>query len=132
MSKPRVAILGLGIMGGGMARRALGAGFPLTVYNRTIEKAQPLADDGAKLARTPHDAAAAADVIIAMVADDVASKGVWLGDQGALAGAPRGAVLVEASTLSVGWVRELAAAAKEKGCELLDAPVTGTKPHAAA
>ena len=52
-----------------------------------------------------------ADVIISMVADDVASRGVWLGDNGALAGAARGAVLIECSTLTVGWIKELAAAA---------------------
>ena len=67
-----------------------------------------------------------------MVADDVASRGVWLGDNGALAGATRGAVLIECSTLTVGWIKELAAAAGQRGCELLDAPVTGTKPHAAS
>jgi 3-hydroxyisobutyrate dehydrogenase len=67
-----------------------------------------------------------------MVSDDTASRGVWLGENGALAGARRGAVLIECSTLTVGWVKELAAAAAKQGCELLDAPVTGTKPHAAS
>jgi 3-hydroxyisobutyrate dehydrogenase len=67
-----------------------------------------------------------------MVADDAASRGVWLGEAGALAGTTRGAVLVEASTLTVGWIEELAREAAARGCELLDAPVTGSKPHAAA
>lgn len=132
MSKPRVAILGLGIMGGGMARRALGAGFPLAVYNRSADKAQALQSEGATIAATPREAARDADVVIAMLADDVASRATWLGDNGALAGAKPGAVLVDASTLSVKWIRELATQASQKGCELLDAPVTGTKPHAAA
>ena len=66
-----------------------------------------------------------------MLADDAASRAVWLGDSGALAGAAAGTICVEASTLSVAWVRDLAAAAAQKNCELLDAPVTGTKPHAA-
>jgi len=65
-----------------------------------------------------------------MVADDVASRAVWLGEQGALAGAASGAVLVESSTLTVGWIEQLARHASAVGCELLDAPVTGSKPHA--
>lgn len=130
MDKPRVAVMGLGIMGSGMARQALAAGFPLTVYNRTAERAAQLVKDGAKLARTPKEAAANADVIISMVADDAASRGLWLGSDGALAGARAGAVLVESSTLSVAWVKELAELARARGCELLDAPVTGSKMHA--
>lgn len=130
MPQPRVAILGLGIMGSGMAGRVLGAGSPLTVYNRNREKAEQLGSAGASVAATSREAAAHANIIISMVADDAASRAVWFGDDGALAGAPRGAVLIESSTVSVPWVRELAAAAAERGCELLDAPVTGSKPHA--
>lgn len=115
-----------------MAGRLVSAGLPLAVYNRNRDKAAPFAKAGATVAATPREAASNADVIISMVADDVASRGVWLGDDGALAGAARGAVLIECSTLSVGWIKELAAAASEHGCELLDAPVTGTKPHAAS
>jgi len=55
---------------------------------------------------------------------------VWLGENGALSGAATGSVLIESSTLSVGWIKELASAAAQRGCELLDAPVTGSKPHA--
>lgn len=132
MSKPRVAIIGLGIMGSGMAGRVLSADFPLTVYNRNREKAAPFASAGATVAGTPREAASKAEIILSMVADDVASRGVWLGENGALAGAARGSVLIECSTLSVTWIKELAAAAAQRGCELLDAPVTGTKPHAAA
>jgi 3-hydroxyisobutyrate dehydrogenase len=119
-------------MGGGMARRLCSAQFPLAVWNRNPEKAKPLADQGATIARTPREAAGQADVIISMLADDVASRSVWLGQDGALAGAKPGTMLVECSTLSVGWVKELAEHARERQCELLDAPVTGTKPHAAA
>lgn len=129
---PRVALLGLGIMGSGMARRLLAAEFPLAVYNRTPEKAAPLVADGAYLATTPREAAARADVIVSMLADDAASRSVWLGADGALAGAARGAVLIESSTLTPEWIAELAHAAAHQGCNLLDAPVTGTKPHAAA
>jgi len=67
-----------------------------------------------------------------MVGDDAASRGVWLGENGALAGARPNAVLIESSTLSGDWIQELAAKAAEWGCRFLDAPVTGTKPHAAS
>jgi 3-hydroxyisobutyrate dehydrogenase len=130
MAKPRVAILGLGIMGSGMAGRLLSAGFPLAVYNRNAEKARRFGDAGACIAETPREAAAHAEIIISMVADDNASRAVWFGENGALSAATHGAVLIESSTLSVNYVRELAAAAASKGCQFLDAPVTGTKPHA--
>ena len=115
-----------------MASRLLSMGFPLTVYNRSREKAEKYAASGALVADTPRDAAARADLVIAMIADDVASRGVWLGPDGALAGAAPGKLLLDCSTISVAWVKELAAAAAEKGCEFLDAPVTGTKPHASS
>lgn len=131
-SPPRVALFGLGLMGGGMARRLLGAGFSLTIYNRNPAKAAALVAEGAKLAASPREAVKDADVVLSMVADDSASRSVWLGENGALPAATRGAVLVECSTLTVGWIKELAAAAKARGCELVDAPVTGSRMHAAA
>ena len=127
-----VAVLGLGIMGGGIAQNLLKAGFATSVYNRTAAKAAPLAQAGARVAASPREAAEGADVIVAMVGDDTASRAVWLGDQGALAGAKDGATLVECSTLSLDWVRELAAQAAGRGLALLDAPVTGSKDAAAA
>src|SRR6266567_2305288 len=132
MSKARVAVLGLGIMGGGIASRLLSTGFPLAVFNRNRERAQKFADAGAFVAASPREAAARADIVISMVADDAASRNIWLGENGALAGASEGSLLLESSTLSVGWIKELSAAAAGKNCEFLDAPVTGTKPHAAS
>jgi 3-hydroxyisobutyrate dehydrogenase len=132
MSKPLVAFFGLGIMGSGMARRLLEAGFPLTVYNRSREKAEAIVGQGAKVATAPCDAAARAEILVSMVADDDASRSLWLGEQGALAAVSAGALLLECSTLSVDWVRELAAAATARGCELLDAPVTGSRNQAAS
>jgi 3-hydroxyisobutyrate dehydrogenase len=131
MSKPRVAILGLGIMGAGMARRLLSQDFPVSVYNRNAERAKPFADLGAFVGGSAAEAASRSDVVISMVADDNASRNIWLGEKGVVAGATLGQVLIECSTLSVKWVRELAAAAAQRGCELLDAPVTGSKPQAA-
>jgi 3-hydroxyisobutyrate dehydrogenase len=132
MSKPRVAVLGLGIMGGGMANRLLSMGYTVSVYNRSRQRAAGFGDAGAFVANTPHEAAARSEVVIAMVADDAASRNVWLGEEGALAGAQPESLLLESSTLSVAWVKELCAEATKKGCEFLDAPVTGTKPHAAS
>jgi 3-hydroxyisobutyrate dehydrogenase len=132
MSKPRIAFLGLGIMGGGMARRLLANGFPLTVFNRNADKTKTFATEGAHVAASPREAAANADLIITMVADDHASRALWLSDNGALAAARPGAICIECSTVTVNWVRELAAAAAQKNCGLLDAPVTGSKIQAAA
>ena len=132
MSLPSVAFLGLGIMGGGMTRRLLGAGVPLTVYNRNRAKAEALIPAGAKVADSPRAAAAGADIVIGMVSDDVVSRSLWLGESGALAGARPGPILIESSTLTVDWVRELAAAAAARGCEFVDAPVTGSKVQAAS
>jgi 3-hydroxyisobutyrate dehydrogenase len=132
MSTPRVAFLGLGTMGSGMARRLLDAGFPLTVFNRNPARAAGLASAGATVADSPRAAAARADIIVSMVADDQAARAVWLGKDGAIAGAAKGTLCIESSTVSPGWVRELSAAAAARGCEFLDAPVTGSRVHAAA
>ncbi len=132
MSKPSVAILGLGIMGSGMANRLLSANFPLAVYNRNREKCVPFASAGAFVADSPREAASRCQVILSMVADDTASREIWLGEEGSLNGAHAGSVLIESSTLSGDWIQELGAKAAEHGCRFLDAPVTGTKPHAAS
>jgi 3-hydroxyisobutyrate dehydrogenase len=132
MLMQRVALLGLGTMGAGMASNWLAKGFQLSVWNRTRAKAEALAGRGAKVALTPHDAAAGADFVFAMVADDSASRSVWLGAEGALAGAKAGALIVESSTLTPGWTRELAHHAHAKGCGFLDAPVTGSRQAAAS
>jgi 3-hydroxyisobutyrate dehydrogenase len=127
-----VALLGTGTMGAGMGNRLLAAGYPLAVWNRSPDRAAPLVDGGATLASTPRDAAANADVVIAMVADDEASRTVWLGEAGALASVKPGMVAIDSSTLSPAWVAELATIVREHGCEFLDAPVTGSRPQAAA
>lgn len=131
MAKPKVAILGLGIMGSGMAGRLLSEGFPLTIYNRNRERCAPYASQGAVVAQTPREATSQSQIVISMVSNDEASREIWLGENGALAGAPAGSLLIESSTLSSEWIHELAAKAAERNCSFLDAPVTGTKPHAA-
>jgi 3-hydroxyisobutyrate dehydrogenase len=134
MTKQSVAVLGLGTMGSGMAANLLKAGFPLAVYNRSRAKAEMFAAQGARVANTAADAARGASVIVSMLADDAASRAVWLGQDGAagaLAAAEKGAVLVDSSTVSPAWIAELAKAATARGLELLDAPVTGSKMQAA-
>ncbi len=132
MKEKSVAFLGLGIMGSGMAGRLLAHGFHVSVYNRDPQKAAPLQSAGGTVAGSPREATDGAAVVVSMVADDAAARSVWLGENGALAGAAPGAVLVESSTITVDWVKELAAAAAAKGCDLLDAPVTGSKAQAAS
>src|SRR5512145_364837 len=118
----KVALLGLGIMGTGLAGNLLKQGYNLTVWNRTRSKAEAFIERGAQIADTPRQAAANAEVVIVVVGDDDASREVWLGPDGALAGAKPGTILIECSTLSPDWARELAALAADHGNKFLDAP----------
>ena len=126
----KIAVLGLGIMGGGMAGRLIGAGFDVAVYNRNPEKSAPFAGR-ARIAATPAEATEGADIVISMLADDNASRTVWLGDSGALTTLAAGTVCIESSTVSLDWVKAWAAAVESKGAQALDAPVTGSKAAAA-
>jgi 3-hydroxyisobutyrate dehydrogenase len=130
VNNTKVAILGLGTMGAGMASNLLKAEFNLTVYNRTAAKAQPLAELGARVASTPSAAAEGASIVISMLADDQASREAWTGKDGAISSVDAGTILVEASTVSPAWIAELSGLAKQHGAELLDAPVTGSKAQA--
>src|SRR5580704_12316004 len=132
MEETNIALLGLGLMGSGMAGRLLDAGYPLRIWNRTPGKTQPFVDKGAKLAKSPRDAAAGASVVISMLADVPVCRDVWLGRGEALVDAAPGTLLVESSTVTVDWIHELNRAAQERGCVLVDAPVTGSKAQAAA
>lgn len=133
MSKrQRVALLGTGTMGLGMAKNLQKAGFVLTVYNRTRSKAESLAAGGAVIANTPAEAARAADVVISILADDHASRAAWLGDDGALAAMSSGSTIVECGTVSPEWIAELEREARGKGVAMVEAPVTGSRPQAEA
>lgn len=127
----KVAILGLGTMGSGMAANLLKAGISLTIYNRTQAKAQPFADQGARIASSPAEAVKDASIVLSILADDTASRDTWLGENGALAAVNSGAILIESSTVSPAWIAELSAKAQQRGAELLDAPVTGSRVQAA-
>src|SRR5665213_4190123 len=98
-----IALLGTGTMGAGMAANLLKAGFPLTVYNRTRSKAEPLAAHGALIADTPAAAVKGAHLVLSMLSDDDACRAAWTGAEGALAAAEPGTILIECSTASPAW-----------------------------
>jgi 3-hydroxyisobutyrate dehydrogenase-like beta-hydroxyacid dehydrogenase len=122
----RVGFAGLGRMGLPMARNVLAAGFELTVFNRTPEKAQPLVDAGATVAGSPAALAQNSDVVITMVADAAAVRALLGGGDGILAGAAPGTVLAEMSTIGPVAAREIAAECAEHGVAMIDAPVSGS------
>jgi 3-hydroxyisobutyrate dehydrogenase/2-hydroxy-3-oxopropionate reductase len=121
-----VAFLGLGVMGYPMAGHLARAGHRLTVYNRSAAKAASWAAEyGGKTAATPRAAAAGAAVVFSCVGNDDDLRSVTLGDDGAFAGMDRGAVLVDHTTASAEVARELYAAARLRGLDFVDAPVSG-------
>lgn len=128
-----VTFIGLGRMGLGMAHRLLAAGHRVRAYNRTASRAASLVERGASIHASPREASSGADVIIAMVTDDAASRDVWLGEEGVFSGpAPAGTLVIECSTLSHDWVLELAAEAQRRSLRYIDCPVTGLPDMAAA
>jgi 3-hydroxyisobutyrate dehydrogenase-like beta-hydroxyacid dehydrogenase len=127
----RVAFIGLGRMGHGMAGRYLDAGFTLAVWNRSQSKANDLIARGARWALSAADAADGADALVTMVADDEASRAVWLGKDGAAATAKAGTLAIECSTVSYRHALDLARELRGRGLTYIDSPVTGL-PDAAA
>jgi 3-hydroxyisobutyrate dehydrogenase len=122
----RVAVLGTGIMGGPMARNLLRAGHEVTVWNRTMEKAKALEDEGARVASTPADAVRDAEIVLTMLADALAVEETLIGS-GALDVMPQGALWIQSSTIGVAATERLAEQAGERGITFVDAPVLGTK-----
>ncbi|MDU6924128.1 NAD(P)-dependent oxidoreductase [Franconibacter helveticus] len=125
-----IAFLGLGGMGQPMALNLLKAGYALTVWNRSPEPAQALAEQGATVAATPADIAPAS-VLITILADDIATEQVVVG-QGALAALARGAIWINMATVSVAFTEEMEKRAREKGIAYIAAPVLGRVDVAAA
>jgi|DewCreStandDraft_2_1066082.scaffolds.fasta_scaffold00398_56 3-hydroxyisobutyrate dehydrogenase-like beta-hydroxyacid dehydrogenase len=121
-----LGFVGLGVMGGRMVKRLLDAGHTVTGYNRTKSKAQWLLDLGMRWGETPRAVAEAADVIFTMVTDTSALRAVTEGPEGILAGLGPDKVYVDMSTVSPAASRELAARVREKGAQMLDAPVSGS------
>ncbi|ASG19644.1 NAD(P)-dependent oxidoreductase [Nitrospirillum viridazoti] len=127
----KVAFLGLGAMGARMAANLVRAGHAVTVWNRSPAATADLTALGATAAASPRAAAAGADFVITMVADDAASRAVWLDDRtGALGGLGKDAVAIECSTVSPAWATQLAAAVTATGAGFLEAPVVGSLPQA--
>lgn len=122
----RVGFVGLGLMGGPMAANVVRAGFPLTAFNRSSAKAEPLRALGAKLAATPRDVAAASDVVVCMLTDTAAVYDVLSGEYGLLAGGRKGMTLIDMSTVAPEESRETASGIAGHGWSMLDAPVFGS------
>jgi len=127
----RVGFIGLGIMGQGMARSLLNAGFDLTVWNRTTSKADVLVSEGAKRAGDPADLAAQCDIIIICVSDTPDVAAVLFGDNGVSHRVRHGSLVVDCSTISPIKTQQFAATLGEKGVHMLDAPISGGSEGAA-
>jgi 3-hydroxyisobutyrate dehydrogenase-like beta-hydroxyacid dehydrogenase len=123
--KPRAAYLGLGLMGAPMVRRLLAAGLDVGVWNRSPEKAEALRADGARVAATPGEAAQGAEIICLCLFDAAAVETALEGEDGLLAQAASGAVVVDFSSIPVEATRRFAAAAAQRGIAWVDAPVSG-------
>jgi len=127
-AKPQLGFLGLGAMGSRLAMRLLKAGYHLTMYDRTREKTQPLAQLGARAAATLAEVAATSTVVFSSLADDAAVEAVLQGPEGAFAGAHPGTTFIEMSTILPTTSRALAAAAHARGMHLLDVAISGSTP----
>ena len=121
----RIGWIGTGVMGSSMCGHLLAAGYSATVFNRSPEKAQPLVDQGATLANTPRAVAEASDVIFSIVGYPADVRAVTLGEDGTLAGAKPGSVLVDMTTSEPALAVEIFEAARAKGVGSVDAPVSG-------
>jgi 3-hydroxyisobutyrate dehydrogenase-like beta-hydroxyacid dehydrogenase len=126
----KIGFIGLGSMGLPMATNLLKAGHQLVAYNRTRERAESLAKQGARVAASPREAATDVEVLITMLADDAAVEAVMFGDQGAIVGLARGAVHVSMSTIGHAFSRRLASEHSARGQKYVAAPVFG-RPDAA-
>lgn len=121
-----IAFLGLGAMGSRMAANLQTAGYALRLYNRDRAKAGPLKEKGAQACDTPAAAVQGASYVVSMVADDVATRAVMLGADGAVAAATAGTIIIDSSTNTPAMAREVAQAAAARRVQYLDAPVSGS------
>jgi 3-hydroxyisobutyrate dehydrogenase len=126
-----IGFIGLGIMGRGMARNLLKAGFDLHVWNRTASKMDELAAEGAKATDSPADLASKCDIILTCVSDTPDVEAVLLGENGVIHGARAGSLVVDTSTISPQATLEFARLLKAKDVTMLDAPISGGSEGAA-
>ena len=127
----KIAYIGMGIMGRGMAANLVKAGYPVTVWNRSPERMQPLVEKGARGAATPAEAVKDAEVVMYCLSDDAAVTDLVWGEGGLLDAVHAGQVVIDMTTLHPETSRKEAAAFAAKGVEFLDAPVFGSKNEAA-
>lgn len=127
----RVGFIGLGIMGSGMAKNLLRAGFSVRVWNRTASRMEPLVEAGADAGESPADVAANCDIVVTCVSDTPDVEAVVLGDGGILHGAQPGSLVIDCSTISPQVTRRIAGELREKGVYMLDAPISGGSEGAA-
>lgn len=127
--KPAIGFIGMGQMGSRMAQRLINAGYTLTLYDRTREKAEEVAQNKASVAETPEELARQSTVVIVCVTNDEAQHDVMFGENGALASARADSVIIDMSTVSPNASRSLYKAAKEKQVLVIDAPVSGSTPQ---
>lgn len=121
----KIGFIGLGIMGAGMVSNLLKAGFSVTVWNRTAQRAEPLLQQGATWADSPAEVASQTNIIITCVSDTPDVQAVILGENGVIHGAQAGALVIDCSTISPQATREIAEQLNAKGITMLDAPVSG-------
>src|SRR5438477_4645827 len=126
----RLGLIGLGNMGGRVARRLLAAGYPLGVYGRHPESTRALVDLGARAYPSPLLLAGDADVVLTMVPDDAALEQIVLGADGVLGGLRPGATIIDLSSVHPATSRSIAALAEQRHVAALDAPVSGSTPQA--
>ena len=126
MTPPSIGFIGLGHMGTALAMNLAHDGYPMTVYNRTRERAKPLADAGASVADSPADVAMASDVVITSLADDAAVEQVITGAHGVVHGAHEGLIVIDTSTISPLTSCRIASIVRGAGGSMLDAPISGS------
>ncbi len=126
----KIAIIGIGIMGNGIALNFLKNGYEVYVWNRNKEKLSNLVNSGAKILETPKQGAELADIVFEVTANDESSRSVWTAPDGILAGAKKDSVLIICATLSIKWIDELVELCKEKNLTFFDMPMTGSRPGA--
>lgn len=121
----KIGIVGLGIMGRGIATNFLKNGYEVFVWNRTKDAVNSLVESGAVLCQTPKEVAEKADIIFEATANDTSSQAVWQGNDGILAGASKHTICIASSTLSIAWVDQLSIVCADKGITFCDMPMTG-------
>jgi 3-hydroxyisobutyrate dehydrogenase len=126
----KIGFIGLGIMGNPMSKNLVEAGFSVTVWNRTATRMDELVSAGAKAGKSAADVAAQSDVIVTMLTDSPVVEEVVLEQNGVIEGARSGSVVIDMSTISPSVTRTIAGRLKEKGVDMLDAPVSGSVPGA--